>query len=39
MRKTVTQIEREWSDYLGEKRFKELTGTLLDLSNWLGQKP
>ena len=39
MRKTVTQIEREWSDYLGEKRFKELTGTLLDLSTWLGQKP
>lgn len=39
MRKTVMQIEREWSDYLGEKRFKELTDTLLDLSNWLGQMP
>jgi len=37
MRKTVAQIEQEWTGHLGERRFKALKETLQDLSQWLGQ--
>jgi len=39
MRKTVEQIEREWTALLGENRFGALSETLLDLSRWLGKVP
>jgi DNA-binding MarR family transcriptional regulator len=37
MRKTVLQIEREWTKFLGEERFRALSDTLLELSRWLGK--
>ena len=37
MRRTVEQIEREWAEFLGKDRFEALSGTLLDLSRWLGK--
>jgi DNA-binding MarR family transcriptional regulator len=37
MRRTVVQIEREWTQFLGEKRFRALSETLLELSRWLGK--
>ena len=39
MRRTVEQIEREWSGFLGQDRFDALSETLLDLSTWLGKVP
>ena len=39
MRKTVEEIEREWTAFLGEARFRALSDTLLDLSRWLGKVP
>ena len=39
MRKTVAEIEREWSGFLGKDRFDALSGTLLELSRWLGKVP
>ena len=39
MRGCVAEIEREWSAYLGKQRFKELSETLRELSQWLGKLP
>jgi DNA-binding MarR family transcriptional regulator len=39
MRRCVAEIEREWSGYLGERRFKALSETLRELSQWLGKLP
>ena len=39
MRECVLEIEQQWSAYLGAKRFKALSETLLDLSQWLGKLP
>ena len=39
MRRCVSEIEREWSAYLGERRFKALSETLRELSQWLGKLP
>ena len=39
MRRTVEKIEREWTAFLGEARFRALSDTLLDLSRWLGKVP
>ena len=39
MRRCVAEIEREWGRYLGERRFKALSETLRDLSQWLGKLP
>ncbi|HZV93312.1 MAG TPA: MarR family transcriptional regulator [Caldimonas sp.] len=37
MRKTVVQIEREWTKVLGTERFEALRDTLVDLSRALGK--
>jgi DNA-binding MarR family transcriptional regulator len=39
MRRTVEEIEREWTAFLGETRFRALSETLLELSRWLGKAP
>jgi DNA-binding MarR family transcriptional regulator len=39
MRRTVEEIEREWTAFLGEARFRTLSDTLLELSRWLGKVP
>jgi hypothetical protein len=33
----VAEIEREWAEHLGAKRFKALRATLHDLALWLGK--
>jgi DNA-binding MarR family transcriptional regulator len=37
VRNCVAEIEREWADHLGVKRFKALRDTLHDLALWLGK--
>jgi len=39
MRRTVGQVEREWTQMLGEARFRALKDALLDLSRRLGKVP
>jgi DNA-binding MarR family transcriptional regulator len=39
IRRSVTEIEQEWIAYLGTQRFKALSETLRDLSQWLGKLP
>jgi DNA-binding MarR family transcriptional regulator len=39
MRSCVIEIERQWTKYLGAQRFKTLSVTLRDLSQWLGKLP
>ena len=39
MRRTVAEIEREWTAFLGEARFRALSETLLELAKWLGKVP
>jgi DNA-binding MarR family transcriptional regulator len=39
LRRSVVEIEREWAAYLGAQRFKALSETLRDLSQWLGKLP
>ena len=39
MRDTVLGIEREWKQFLGDRRFEVLSETLADLSRWLGKLP
>lgn len=36
MRHTVATVEREWSAQLGERRFRALRDTLVELCQWLG---
>jgi DNA-binding MarR family transcriptional regulator len=37
VRKCVGEIEQEWADHLGTRRFMELRETLQDLALWLGK--
>ena len=37
VRNCVAEIEREWAEHLGAKRFKALRATLHDLAQWLGK--
>ena len=39
IRRSVSEIEQQWTDYLGARRFKALSETLRDLSLWLGKLP
>ena len=39
MRRCVAEVEQQWTAYLGEQRFKALSETLRDLSQWLGKLP
>jgi DNA-binding MarR family transcriptional regulator len=39
MRRCVIEIEQQWTKYLGAQRFKTLSETLRDLSQWLGKLP
>jgi DNA-binding MarR family transcriptional regulator len=39
MRQCVLEVEQQWSEYLGARRFKVLSETLQDLSRWLGKLP
>lgn len=39
MRSCVAEIEQEWTAHLGARRFKALSETLHDLSQWLGKLP
>ncbi|MCC6196140.1 MAG: MarR family transcriptional regulator [Burkholderiales bacterium] len=39
IRGCVAGIETEWSAHLGAARFKALSGTLRELSRWLGKLP
>ena len=39
MRRCVIAIEQQWTKYLGVQRFKVLSDTLRDLSQWLGKLP
>lgn len=39
MRRCVIEIEQQWAKYLGAQRFKTLSVTLRDLSQWLGKLP
>lgn len=39
MRRCVAEIEQQWTAYLGKQRFKALSETLRDLSQWLGKLP
>jgi hypothetical protein len=37
MRLCVVAIEREWTAYLGVRRFEAMRETLTELSRWLGK--
>jgi len=37
LRTEVRQIEREWAEHLGARRFEALRATLQDLAAWLGK--
>lgn len=37
MRRCVSTVEREWTNYLGAQRFNALRETLQELSSWLGK--
>ena len=39
IRRSVAEIEQQWTAYLGTRRFKILSETLRDLSLWLGKLP
>jgi len=37
IRSEVREIEREWADHLGTRRFEALRSTLSELASWLGR--
>jgi len=39
IRAEVKEIERQWAEHLGTRRFEALRGTLEDLARWLGKVP
>ena len=39
MRRCVIAIEQQWTKYLGVRRFRVLSETLQELSQWLGRLP
>ena len=39
IRNCVAEIEQQWAAHLGAQRFKALSDTLRDLSQWLGKLP
>ena len=39
VRRCVIEIEQQWTKFLGAQRFKTLSVTLRDLSQWLGKLP